>query len=74
MLPVNGLIQVSPSSYIGSVLTLAWATNEKLSSIPWWRCDHCGAAIGKINQATNLPQETCYQCGAPIPERYQDKK
>ena len=64
----KGFIQVSPSSYIGSHKPID--LSDERQPLDWWRCDSCGAAIGKINQALQLPQTTCYQCGAPMPERY----
>lgn len=61
---VNGIVKVSPSSQILN------ASKVDAYTLDWWRCDKCGSAIGKENQATHREQMTCYTCGAPRPERY----
>lgn len=56
---VDRMIQVSPSSYVGSA-----AVGPFESPVDWWRCDNCGAAIGTQNWTTNEEVKTCYACGA----------
>ena len=40
---IDGRVQISPSAYITN------SSKNMPTKLDWWRCDKCGAAIGKEN-------------------------
>jgi len=64
---IDGRVQISPSAYITN------SSKNMPTKLDWWRCDKCGAAIGKENHATHAEQMTCYMCGSPRPARYNEE-